>query len=212
MVDPYTPGGYGGPLKALLEAAGGAVQHAGGFFGGGQCSNTVKGLLCTNASYPDNYLTIPGGGSFDLVHFNYGLHDLVAACEPGQTGECEEHVNLGGPYGRNLAELYRRFAAASRLVMWVSTTPCPNVTTSMGRTYQLVQAYNAEALSFLEAAAKPGTLLQDDLWTAFIGQCGALYKTCPLQLPANVHLTAAGSAFAAKTAFDAITAALATLD
>ena len=71
MSDPYTPGGYGVPLRALLEAAGVAVQHAGGWFGGGQCSNTVKGLLCTNASTPNNYITIPGGGKFDVVHANW---------------------------------------------------------------------------------------------------------------------------------------------
>lgn len=28
-----------------------------------------------------------------------------------------------------------------------------------------------------------------------IGQCGALYKSCPLQLPANVHFEPLGQAF-----------------
>ena len=124
-----------------------AVQHAGGWYGGGQCSNTVKGLLCTNsacerahaamrspprrlralcaplsaiavtltpprplaaASTPNSYFAIPGGGKFDVVHANWGLHDLVAACAPGEKGECEEHVDLeSGAYGNNLDALYQ---------------------------------------------------------------------------------------------------------
>ena len=53
MAVPYTPGGYGVPLQALLRAKGVATQHAGGWYSGGQGSNTIKGLLCTTA---DNYL------------------------------------------------------------------------------------------------------------------------------------------------------------
>ena len=211
MAMPYTPGGYGTALRELLESEGVAVQHAGGFYAGGQCSNTIKGLLCTNASTPDSYVVIPGGGQFDLIHFNYGLHDLVAACVPPATGECEEHVDIGGPYGRNIIELYRRFHTISKLVMWVSTTPVPNVTTSMGRTYELAVAYNEEARNSLAGYLAPAPLLINDLWTAFIGVCGAGYKNCTLQLPKNVHLSAAGIQFAAKTSAAAIMAALASL-
>ena len=211
MVPPYTPGGYGAALQTLLEAQGIAVQHAGGWYAGGQCSNTVKGLLCTNVSTPNSYVVIPGGGEFDLVHYNYGLHDLVAACVPPATGECEEHVNLGGPYGANVVELYRRFRAVSKLVMWVSTTPVPNVTTSMGRTYELAVAYNAEARTALAQHLAPLPPLVNDLWSAFIGVCGPGYHNCTLQLPKNVHLTPAGIAFAANVSATAIVAALATL-
>ena len=178
MSDPYTPGGYGVPLRALLEGAGVAVQHAGGFYGGGQCSNTVKGLLCTNASTPNNYIAIPGGGVFDVVHANWGLHDLVAACpSPNVTGECQEHVDLvDGVYGENLVELYKRFSPVTKSFIWVSTTPVPNVTTSMGRTYELAVAYNNQALEYLSALS--GNLIVDDLWGAFIASCGAYYTSC----------------------------------
>ena len=208
MVPPFTPGGYGGILHTLLDQAGIEAQHAGGFFGGGQCSNTVKGLLCTLPSTPNNYLNISGGGRFDLCHANWGLHDLVAACPKGGSGECLEHVDIP-QYGANLATLYGRLKTVCDKVMWVSTTPVPNVTTSMGRTYELAVAYNAQALKSLTAAALPDKLLVDDLWQAFIGKCGAYYKSCDLQLPANVHLTPAGEQFAAETALAAIKAALA---
>lgn len=43
MVPPvFTPGGYGAAAHALLAAQGVSVQHAGGWAGGGQCSNTVR--------------------------------------------------------------------------------------------------------------------------------------------------------------------------
>ena len=48
MTPPYTPGGYGGALEALLAAKNIAVQHAGGNFGGGQAGDTRLGLKCTN--------------------------------------------------------------------------------------------------------------------------------------------------------------------
>ena len=210
MSPPYTPGGYGTALAQLLEAAGVAVQHAGGSYGGGQCSNTVKGMLCTNLATPNNYLNIPGGGSFSLVHFNYGLHDLVAACVPGGPGgECEEHVPLSPPtYGANLVALYERFATIAPMVMWTTTTPVPNVTTSMGRTYELAIQYNEQALMFLSSHT-PSGLLVNDLWSDMIAHCGVGYTSCDLQLPANVHLTPAGIAFTAQSAFKAITAALA---
>ena len=206
MVPPYTPGGYGSALRALLSGAGIESQHAGGWYGGAQCSNTVKGLLCTTTSTPDNYLNITGG-KFALCHANWGLHDLVAACTNGTTGECEEHVDLT-TYGKNLVTLFGRLQTVCEKVMWVTTTPVPNVTTSMGRSYELAVAYNAQALAALSAAAAPATLLVDDLWTAFIKHCGAYYKSCDLQLPANVHLTPLGEQFAAATAFAAIKAAL----
>jgi hypothetical protein len=56
MVPPYTPGGYGGVLKGLLEESGVAVQHAGGFFSGGQCSNTIK-VACAERG-----VCVGGGG------------------------------------------------------------------------------------------------------------------------------------------------------
>jgi hypothetical protein len=58
----------------------------------------LQGLACTDPTIPFNYLNFTGG-KFDLVHFNYGLHDLVAACVNGTTGECEEHVPLEVQWG-----------------------------------------------------------------------------------------------------------------
>jgi hypothetical protein len=207
MVPPYTPGGYGQILHTLLEESGVEAQHAGGWYSGAQCSNTVKGLLCTTSTQPNNYLNISGNEMFDVCHLNWGLHDLVAACPPGGTGECEEHVDLP-TYGQNLVTLYGRFKKACKNVIWTSTTPNPNITTSMNRTYELVVAYNAEAKSALTAGIGPDVLVIDDLWTAMIDYCGAYYTSCDLQLPKNVHLTPKGENFTAYHAFASIKKAL----
>ena len=87
-------------------------------------------------------------------------------------------------YAKNLAVIYERLAPRAKTIVWATTTPCPNVTTSMGRTDARVQAYNAAALSALTAAAaRAGTkLVVDDLYGAVIGYCGKDYKTCDLQV------------------------------
>ena len=207
MVDPYTPGGYGGILRGLLEENGVDAQHAGGWFSGAQDSNTVKGLLCTSPAQPNNYLNISGNTKFDVCHLNWGLHDLVAACPPGGTGECEEHVDIPD-YGKNLVTLYGRFKKACNSVIWVSTTPNPNITTSMNRTYDLVVDYNKEAKSALSSSIAPEVLLIDDLWADMISYCGAYYTSCDLQLPKNVHLTPKGQNFTAYRAFASIMSVL----
>jgi len=99
---PYTPGGYGLNVQKILGAQGINVEHVGGWYGGGQCSNTVKGLLCTTPTSLNNYLNFTG--TYDVIHFNYGLHDLVN-CTTG--GECLEHVDIP-TYGANLVEIYKR--------------------------------------------------------------------------------------------------------
>ncbi len=197
-LQPYTPGGYGHVLEQLLEAKGVSVQHAGGDFGGGQCGDTRLGLVCTNTSGP-GYLNTPG--TFDLIHFNYGLHDLAnySAALP----------RLPLPqYEANLQAIYARLQSRSKLVMWTSTTPAPNVTQPFGRSFQIVKTYNEHALSALTSVATGGKLLINDLWTAMVDHCGYEYTKCDLQLPENVHLTPAGIDFTAASAAKDILAAL----
>ncbi len=81
MPVPYTPGGYGDNARQLLTNLGMRVWHNGGWGSGGQASNTVKGLHCTNASTPGNWLNV--SGTYDVIHFNFGLHECVSTvCWP----------------------------------------------------------------------------------------------------------------------------------
>ena len=140
-------------------------------------------------------------------------------------------------YGANLATLYRLFSAKAKHVIWTTTTPCPNVTTSMGesccalasriarssqltcaatvvcavgRTDAKVRAYNAAALkSLTQAATAAGKkLLIDDLYSAVDKACGANYKSCALQKPQNVHFQPKGCEYMAEHVAASIVAAL----
>ena len=201
MTPPYTPGGYGGALEKLLADKGVAAQHAGGDFAGGQAGDSEMLTLCTNESYARGYFSgLAPGEQWDLIHFNVGLHDLA------NYGPQLPATNLS-QYGKNLRLAYARLARHAKRVMWTSTTPCPNVTTSYDRSYDKVVAYNAAAVEALRPIAK--TWFIDDLFSDFIKVCGDHYTSCSLQLPANVHLTPAGITFAASQAAEKILAALA---
>ena len=66
---------------------------------------------------------------------------------------------------------------AKRGVIWASTTPVPNVTTSVGRTYELAVAYSKQALASLTAAVGP-KLLVDDLWSVrLLQECVLAFDT-----------------------------------
>lgn len=204
MAVPYTPGGYGAVVQQLLTPKGVFVQHDGGWFAGGQASNTAKGMICTdtaaNNSANNPYLDFTG--TFDVIHFNYGLHDL-------EVGPGTEHVDIA-VYGQNLATIFSRLLPRTRKLIWASTTPVPNVTTSYGRTYELAVQYNAQALTSLQAAASAAgvELLVDDLWTAVIEYCGAWYTSCDLQIPVNVHFEPKGQQYLGDHVATAIAAAL----
>ena len=66
-----SPGGYGKFAKDMLANRSIMAQHNGGWGSGGQASNTVKGLTCTNSSTQGNWLNFTG--KFDLIHFNFEL-------------------------------------------------------------------------------------------------------------------------------------------
>ena len=78
----------------------------------------------------------------------------------------------------------------------------------MGRTDAKVVAYNAEARSALAAAVGAAALVVDNLYASVDSYCGQNYKSCDLQLPANVHFTAKGCQFMAEDVVKSIMAAL----
>lgn len=159
MAVPYTPGGYGINVQQLLEPLDIAVQHAGGWYAGGQCSNTVKGLLCTA---PDAYLNFTG--TFDVVHMNYGLHDL----ENCTTG-CPEHVDPD-VYAANVVTLLTRWQPRAKHLIFALTTPVPDVVTSYGRSYQLAVEYNAVAVAAIKKAFGDAVTI-NDLWSVSDDGC-----------------------------------------
>lgn len=92
------------------------------------------------------------------------------------------------------------FGQIGKKFVFATTTPVPNVTTSLGRTYELAVEYNKQAEASLQAA----DIHLDDLWSVMVDHCGAGYVSCDWQLPKNVHLSKLGCETVGKYVSDFI--------
>jgi acyl-CoA thioesterase-1 len=132
-----------------------------------------------------------GTGRWDVIHFNWGLHDLKIMTN-GQ-----HQVELA-QYEKNLRQLVTRLKATGAKLIWASTTPVPQGKLNPPRNPADVLRYNEAALRVM----KEFDISVNDLY-AF-----ALPRLSEIQLPTNVHFKPKGSAQLAKPVADAIAAAL----
>ena len=159
--------GYTIPVRALLQ--GKANLHRIPENGG----PTIRGL-----SELDKWI---GGGKWDVIQFNWGLHDL-------RLDEQGRHQVPIGDYERNLRKLVSRLKATGARLIWASTTPVTRGHLSPPRRTEDVPAYNAVAKKIMDENDIP----IDDLY-AF-----ALPRLAEIQRPSNVHFTPEGSAQLAR--------------
>lgn len=117
-----------------------------------------------------------GDGNWDVIHFNWGLHDLKL-----MDGKHQVPIQ---DYEKNLRELVDRLRATGARLIWATTTPVPAGELSPPRGPGDVIAYNKVAGKIMDE----GGIGVDDLY-AF-----ALPRLAEIQRPANVHFTEAGSA------------------
>ncbi len=142
-----------------------------------------------------------GKGKWDVIHFNWGLHDLKYM---GSDSE-----NLADPnaptshqqippaqYEKNLRELVGRLQKTGAKLVWAATTPVP--IGSQGRVHGDAARYNAIALKIM---TDNGVAI-DDLYTL------ALPRLAQLQQPKNVHFNAEGYMVLARQVSDSILEAL----
>ena len=132
---------------------------------------TINGLA--------NLKTWLGDGKWDVIHFNWGLHDLKYMPEGHLQVEPEA-------YEKNLRELVgqmKTLAPGAKLI-WCSTTPIPEGLTDPKRVVADVVKYNALAKKVMDEAG----VEIDDLY-AFV-----LPQMAELQIPVNVHFHESGSA------------------
>ena len=124
-----------------------------------------------------------GDGRWDVIHFNWGLHDLKFMPEGHRQVELDA-------YAKNLRELVKQMKAGApnAKLIWCSTTPVPEGELNPMRKNADVEAYNAAAAKVM---AEEGVEI-DDLY-AF-----ALPKLGEIQRPVNVHFHDEGSAVLAK--------------
>ncbi len=133
-----------------------------------------------------------GTNKWDVIHFNWGLHDLKST----ETGKALVSLE---DYEKNLRELVRQLKQTNAKLIWCATTPVPDARLNPPRSDSDVQAYNAVAKKVMDENKVP----INDLYAY------TLPKLAEVQRPANVHFTNEGSQFLAKKVAKSIEEALA---
>jgi acyl-CoA thioesterase-1 len=176
----YTPG-----VRDLLKSKAN-VRHP-----PENCSSTIVGLKRLDAWL--------GEKKWDVIHFNFGLHDLKYVDEKGALVAAEkgkQWVPLE-EYEKNLRQVVERLKKTGAKLIWCSTTPVPEGAT--GRTPGDEVRYNHAAAKVM---AECGVEI-DDLH-AF-----AAPKLKDIQIPKNVHFNPEGCKELAKVVAEKIEKALA---
>lgn len=132
-----------------------------------------------------------GTQRWDVIHFNWGLHDLKLM-DNGQ-----QQVPLLD-YERNLDQLVQRLKQTGAQLIWASTTPVPEGKLATPRRPEDVPPYNEAARKVMERH----DVSINDLH-AF-----ALPQLSQIQIPNNVHFTKDGCAVLAQPVAAAILASL----
>jgi len=157
------------------------------------CSGTKSGVANI-----DRWLLIEGG-KWDVIHFNWGLHDLkhevdgkvstLATDPPQSTVEA---------YEKQLREIVTKLKATGAKLVFATTTPVPEGPLSPYRADADVVRYNEAALRVM----KENGVAVDDLY-AFVKP-----QEAKVQLPANVHFNPEGYKALAEAVVKSIRAAL----
>lgn len=117
-----------------------------------------------------------GEKAWDVVHFNFGLHDLKR--DDGVTRQVSPEE-----YEKNLREIARKIKGKARRVIWASTTPVPEGKTNPPRTPADVPVYNGIAARVMQEEG----IEINDLYGF------TLPRLREWQRPVNVHFVEAGS-------------------
>ena len=153
------------------------------------CGPTVLGL-----EQLDTWL---GSGRWDVIHFNFGLHDLKFMDAKGTyivPGPTDRPLASPAEYAANLRAIVTRLKRTGARLIFATTTPVPGGT--VGRVEASELAYNAAAEQVMRDTGVP------------INDLHALVVAHPeFQLPKNVHFNPAGYAALA----DQVTATVAPL-
>ncbi|MBI3852467.1 MAG: SGNH/GDSL hydrolase family protein [Verrucomicrobia bacterium] len=125
-----------------------------------------------------------GDSKWDVIHFNWGLHDLRIMPD----GERQVAPEV---YEKNLRELVRQLKATGAKLIWASTTPVPQPEEKLGvkRRSADVPVYNTIAKNVMDE----NQIAIDDLYSF------ALPRLAEIQLPVNVHFNPEGSVVLAKS-------------
>jgi acyl-CoA thioesterase-1 len=177
--------GYTLPVRAAL--AGRANVHRPPVNSG----DTARGVQSV-----DTWL---GTGKWDVIHFNFGLHDLKYLDASGQLADAAKGGKLVASvetYEANLRKIVARLKQTGAKLIFATTTPVPAGTA--GRPEHAELPYNAAAVRVMR-----------ELGVA-VNDLHAFVKTrqAEVQRPANVHFSDTGSARLAEVVVAALAPAL----
>ncbi len=143
------------------------------------CDGTTKGVQAI-----DRWLKLEGG-KWDVIHFNFGLHDLKRVNpQTGQASNNPEDLRQAEPeaYERQLQQIVARLETTGAKLIWATTTPVPTGGVKPHRDVEDVSRYNRTALRIMREHG----IAIDDLYSL------ALPQLEKIQLPVNVHFTKEG--------------------
>jgi acyl-CoA thioesterase-1 len=155
------------------------------------CGDTGRGLRRLDAWL--------GAGKWDVIHFNFGLHDIKYLDQAGKYTHPSQGVQMTSPeqYEKNLRALVRRLKDTGAVVIFATTTPVPD--NALARVGADVIRYNKIAAEIME---REGVAL-NDLFAL------ASETRDEIQLKQNVHFTRHGYQLMADRVVEKIKTALA---
>lgn len=160
--------GYTIPVREMLKGKANVHRPA------ANCGPTERGL-----TQLDKWL---GNGKWDVIHFNFGLHDLKYLDAAGKYVAPDKGKQVAPPdvYEKNLRELVARLKKTGAKLVFATTTPVPDGT--LGRIMGDEKGYNEVAVKVM----KESGIAIDDLHAVVIA------ADKPIQRPRNVHFTNEG--------------------
>jgi acyl-CoA thioesterase-1 len=164
--------GYTLPVRELLEGKANVHRPR------ANCGPTTRGLEQIDAWLGDK--------KWDVIHFNWGLHDLKYMGPKGQNladpQAADSHQQVPpDEYEANLRQLVTRLQQTGAKLIWCATTPVPPG--ASGRVVDDAVGYNDVAAKVMQEKNIPTNDLH-----AF-----AKARLTEIQRPANVHFTPEGS-------------------
>jgi acyl-CoA thioesterase-1 len=137
-------------------------------------------------------------GPWDVIHFNWGLHDVVYMDGEGNRVDPEQgtHQVSAEAYEDSLVEMVTTMGATGAKLIWASTTPIPQGAAARLPGDEI--AYNAIAARVMQERGVPVNDLH-----AFISP-----HLASAQQPANVHFTPEGYEMMGERVAEAICQAL----
>lgn len=179
--------GYTGRVRAQLKDEANVIHNP------GNAQGTTLGLLKLKAWLGDT--------KWDVIHFNWGLHDLKHVT---QAGTSKNSNNPNDPqqadlptYRANLEILVKQLKSTDSTLTFATTTPYPEGVRPY-RAPEDAAKYNEAALKIMNA----NEIQVNDLYSLVLPKLDTLKK------PVNVHLTKEGSKFLADQVTAVVRAAL----